>query len=517
MTLIRGFASRRARAAGDRSPTSAFHGGLLLTGILCFQGLLIGIALLRYDQDRLRALWHALSLTEFGQQDTVWFALALAVIVYLRLAMSRPAGRYLPGWLARRWPTEPKPLRHVALIALAVLGFAVAGTFLFHHGYSFVIDEYLAEQQSEIFAGGELLATLPKPWREYHAAILHDFAHYDPATGLWASGYRPLFAAIRAGFSLVGLASLTNAILTALSIVLVALVAQRLWPGRRDVAIVAAVLLATSPQVLFTGMSGFAWSAHLCLNLLWVWLFLRGDKAGHMLAALVGVAAVGLHQIHVHAFFVLPFMLGLLGSRRFGLAGFYAAVYAAGHLAWLLWYDVSLALTAPAVTAGVAAAGSTGFEYLSRGLGRVTVLDPVGLGLMGLNFFRLLAWQNLILLPLVLVALRHWRSLDPALRLLTWGIALSLIPYVLVMPNQMHGWGYRYLHGLLGNLVLLGTYGYVRLSADRGQAAAALHRAFVIAAAAMVVLALPLRAVQVDRLVGPLARADRYVQSQEAE
>ncbi|NNG03715.1 MAG: hypothetical protein HKM95_06385, partial [Inquilinus sp.] len=42
-------------------------------------------------------------------------------------------------------------------------------------------------------------------------------------------------------------------------------------------------------------------------------------------------------------------------------------------------------------------------------------------------------------------------------------------------------------------------------------------RAFVIAAAAMVVLALPLRAVQVDRLVGPLARADRYVQSQEAE
>jgi hypothetical protein len=34
----------------------------------------------------------------------------------------------------------------------------------------------------------------------------------------------------------------------------------------------------------------------------------------------------------------------------------------------------------------------------------------------------------------------------------------------ILLPYQGHGWGYRYLHGLIGSLSLLAGYGWIALS-----------------------------------------------------
>ena len=73
--------------------------------------------------------------------------------------------------------------------------------------------------------------------------------------------------------------------------------------------VVAAVLLATSSQFLLTAMTPYSMTAHLALNLAWLWLFLRGGVVGHSLAIAVGALACGLHQLVFHPLFVAPFAL----------------------------------------------------------------------------------------------------------------------------------------------------------------------------------------------------------------
>ena len=98
-----------------------------------------------------------------------------------------------------------------------------------------------------------------------------------------------------------------------------------------DLALIAAALLGTSSQLIVMAMTAYAMPAHLAFNLAWLWLFLRGGKAGHAGAIAVGFLATGLHQLVFHPLFVAPFILRLLFHRRWGLAALYIVAYA-GHL-----------------------------------------------------------------------------------------------------------------------------------------------------------------------------------------
>ena len=62
-------------------------------------------------------------------------------------------------------------------------------------------------------------------------------------------------AALDALFDLVGMGGYTSAVMSAGSAILVASVARRLWPHSDSAPPVAAPLLATSQQVLFTGLT----------------------------------------------------------------------------------------------------------------------------------------------------------------------------------------------------------------------------------------------------------------------
>ena len=80
------------------------------------------------------------------------------------------------------------------------------------------------------------------------------------------------------------------------------------------------------------------------------------------------------------------------------------------------------------------------------------------------NTLRFFSWQNPALLPFVFLAwpvIRYGLGIS---RELAAGILLTLIAMFVLLPYQGHGWGYRYLHGLIGSTALLGGYGWIALS-----------------------------------------------------
>ena len=80
----------------------------------------------------------------------------------------------------------------------------------------------------------------------------------------------------------------------------------------------AVALLATSSQVVLTSGSGYTMPAHLLANLLWLWLYLRGDRRrGRSRCSWAGSRS-GLHSPFPHALFVAPFLVRLLRERRWG-------------------------------------------------------------------------------------------------------------------------------------------------------------------------------------------------------
>ena len=492
---------------------SPLYTGLLLMVFLSFVALIYGFLLFQVDP-QLFTERPMMSTLMFKDQDVSWYALVLVLTLALVLAWRRAASITAVDHLVG------SPIWHrigIPSIAVAVLVLASVGTFVTNLGFGHSADEYLAVLQAAIFAEGQLLARPAQEWREMVDALYPVFIYHDADHDLIAGTYRPVYAAILALLDFAGLRSVTNAVFAASSILLVGAVSRQLWPGRNDLALLAAVLLASSPQVLFTGMSGFAWPAHLCLNLAWLWLFLRGGLRGHALAATVGFLATGLHQVHPHILFVMPFMLGLLFDRRWRLAAVYATTYGAAVFLWMFWHDVAVGLT---VSGGLdPASAKSGREYLTIVLALLDPFNPTTYILIAQNLLRLLAWQNPILLPLIVVAFAYAARLTPTLRRLAWGLALSMVPYLLVMPNQYFALGYRYFHGLQGNMVLLAVFGWMILS-ERGAFDGEYRwakRGLALFTAATLFVGLPLRAWQANDFIAPMYKSLHHIETRPSD
>ncbi len=57
-----------------------------------------------------------------------------------------------------------------------------------------------------------------------------------------------------------------------------AAIGRQLWPDSPGSQVVALLCYLCSSQVVITGMTAYAVSAHLALNLVWLLLFMRGDR-----------------------------------------------------------------------------------------------------------------------------------------------------------------------------------------------------------------------------------------------
>jgi hypothetical protein len=379
-------------------------------------------------------------------------------------------------------------------IAGVVLAATWAGTFLVMHAFPFSMDEYGATFQARIFAGGRTSAPVPEQWRGWVPAMLPVFTTYRAADGTWLSLYLPAYAALKAAFLAVRLESLLNPLLAATSVVAIAGIARRLWPEAPARATLAAVLLATSAQFLVTATSGYSMPAHLCLNLAWLWLYLRDDRPAIAIAPVIGVIALGLHNPFPHALFVAPFLLRRLRERRWGTIAWMGGVYLAGSAWWLLQLR--------ALREGVDASGLSG---------AFAAPDMLTLYTQGISLASLIGWQTPVLAIAAAAAMLSWSRLSAPLRDLALGLLGTLAFYCFFPSNQGHGWGYRYAHGVLGNLALLGVAGFAILGDAMGRARFA--RLAFASLAVTLLFQVPLRAVQVERFVGPFAEASRWIAS----
>jgi len=131
------------------------------------------------------------------------------------------------------------------------------------------------------------------------------------------------------------------------------------------------------------------------------------------------------------------------------------------------------------------------------------------------NAIRFLTWQNFMILPLFLGAV--WagrnREMPEYLRLMMWSIVLILFVHVVLMPYQGHGWGFRYFHPVLGNIVLVATFGFLFMYRSVEGLARDRFFGLVGVSFALSLLVLPIRFGQTQAFVKSYADANIFLQT----
>jgi hypothetical protein len=399
--------------------------------------------------------------------------------------------------------------------ALAVLAAALAGGATVLHGIGLSMDEFAASFQARIFASGQLQAEVPAEWRGLAPWMTPVFVNYKPVSGVWVSSYLPVYAGIRALFSLAHAEWLTNPVLAGVTVLLLAAVARRLWAGEQRVrgTVLAALFLGLSAQFLLTSMGAYSMAAHLCLNLLWLWLYLRNDAIGLAAAPWVGVLALGLHNPIPHALFVAPFLVRVVRDRRFAWAAYCGGVYIAGMVAWYGWLDfVQTDVNGARAIIGAGEAGD------GIGAGVLNVFRVPSLFrwfVQGMSLSLFFTWQTPVVAVFLPIACLCWRRLGAVERDLAAGLIATWFFYAFFDADQGHGWGYRYMHAVLGNAVLLAARGADELWRDGRQSL--VGRLVVASALVTVLVQWPLRAMQTDRFARPYAATLEYVATRPVE
>jgi hypothetical protein len=439
-------------------------------------------------------LW--LSAIQLGNPDPRhWFN-----VFYVLFARNEPAGLAIVTafasatiiWLGCgapgiSFPRLGRPELFIALVAAATLAICAFGTDFICHNYALTADENMADFQAQIFLRGTVTAEVPAQWRDAVYVIKPTFADYLPATHSWKATYLPVYAAIRAVFQSVGLQTLLNPLLGAVTVLALYGAARNIWPESKTNALVAISLLVSSSQFLLTSMTAYSMPAHLALNTIWLWLYSRPDRRRFYLTPFVGVLAIGLHQPIVHALFALPFLLRLVWQRRWGPVVIFGMVYFAGCALWFLWRE------------------HYQLQSQSGGVGSVfKFLNPSAPIIQSMNLLLIIAWASLATPLLAFLGAKQFFKGQPIVQDAILSCALTFIFDFFFYLDQAHGWGYRYFYGALSCFVFVAVAGFNRFSTLVGERSAQI---FVLAGVAMsLFVQLPLRCWQAETFVRPYAR-----------
>lgn len=368
----------------------------------------------------------------------------------------------------RDLPDRSASLAATWRLALAVGGVMALGTLAGHYGilsgYDLSLDERLANFDAAIFARGHVVAPLPMQWQAHSDALNTMFMYRADPREAWASNYLPGHAALRALIGLLGTRSLTGPLMTLAGALGLWACTRRIWPANREAPVIAVLLYAGAGQIWLNGMTAYAMPAHLAVNLAWLWLVLRRIWWADAGALMLGFLAVGLHQLHYHPLFAAPILFLLILERDWRRVAFYVIGYLAIALFWEWWHYWSSTL----VAGGPLMADAARTDYLSRIITNLDRIDGLRLSNMTANLLRMIAWQHLLLLPLVVLGIRAARR-DRLAAALLGGIVLTLLVRIAFQPYQGHGLGYRSIHGLIGNFILLAVFGWVSLGDDVGR------------------------------------------------
>jgi hypothetical protein len=354
----------------------------------------------------------------------------------------------------------------IFLAIAAVVLIARVGRELVFHGYSPSRDELMVEMAGAYLAQGHIGWQIPPDWLPYGRALQPEFYSPYGADTHWTSIYLPVHAAIRALFVRLGDAAFAAPVTLGVGLLALWRVARQLMPSRPDAQAVTMVMALSSAQLIATAMTPYAMTSHFAFDMIWLMLVLRGGKLGHGLAAVVALLAAGLHQWHFPLLFMAPFILWLLARRNWRAALFHGLVCIAMMIVWArLWPMLLVHEVGPAPLSDAHRTNGI-MDKLQSLFGRLDSWQPL------LNNVRLLAWNNLALLPLALLSLfaiswrRFFREPSIVLPLLfAAGLGMGFALY------QGYGWGFRYMHGGIGALALLAGIGWTAVTRPGDRAA----------------------------------------------
>lgn len=410
-----------------------------------------------------------------------------------------------------RLPRRPRPLD---LPQWALWALAAAIACLCYAGHQWILcghdmsrDEQMAVFDAQIFAAGLPTQPLPALWQDHAGALNMLFMLPVSHPVAWGSAYLPVNAALRALIGLVADPALTGPLMAALGLVCLWKCARLLWPEDREAAVVAALLYVGSGQVLFAGMTSYAMPAHLALDLLWLWLFLLNKRGADLGALVVAALATGLHQPLFHPLFAAPFIVMLARDGAWPRVRLFVAGYAAICAFWLAWPTLTHGLVA-----GPHSETRAGADYLTRLI--ITLLrgGDERWADMGGNLLRFAAWQPILLLPLMAAGIALGRQ-DRLTVALIACVAAPVLVMALILPYQGHGFGYRYLHGVMGAAILLAVQGWRLWAARESRLRPLLLRTIL----AGLVLVLPAQAGLARALYAPYARIDARLRASDAD
>jgi len=157
--------------------------------------------------------------------------------------------------------------RGLCIVAAGLVGICWLGHHFVYLDYNLSRDEQMADFDATIFAHGKLFWPLPKFWQIHAPALNQIFMlpignHED-----WISAYLPINSLMRMVAAFLVPPSLTSPILVAVGAVSLWRIARRLWPNSPSTWAVALILYAGSAQIIINGMTAYAMSGHLALDL----------------------------------------------------------------------------------------------------------------------------------------------------------------------------------------------------------------------------------------------------------
>lgn len=440
----------------------------------------------------------------FDAQDVYALGAGGVMMVILGLFAGRP--RVTTWEIGLHW----RKARDGHIVVPAILVFALlawTGRYWLFGDYALSRDEQVAEFAAAALRHGGIGWVIPPEWVEYRRAIMPEFFSPFGADKLWTAAYLPLNAGVRALFGWLGDANLAGPFFLIIGLVSLWRVALRLFPDRPDAVAVTVLMALSSTQLLVTGMTPFAMTGHFALNMLWLALVLQDRPWGHLGAGLVALVLMGLHQYHYPLPFLLPFLLWFALGRRWGALAFHIAVLVVALFLWAkLWpahlMDIHGAAADVRPSAGVTDKMDSLFERV------LEKWHPL------LHLSRFLAWNNLLLVPLALIALVRMNWFDALTgRSIILPLAIGAFGMALLSMDQGYGWGYRYLHPFIGSFALLAGFGWLGLRSPGGET-----RAPVLGASLLIaLLTASFLMVRTHDYVAPYRAAHQAIMSSDAD
>lgn len=377
---------------------------------------------------------------------------------------------------------------HSSIFIALTTALLAAGTYFIYHNHPLSMDEFSPLFQARIFASGHLAGNYPVELLD--SLVPKEFQNYfitiSRTSGAVVGQYWPGFALLLTPFEWLGVPWLCNPILAGVSLWFMCDIATRVT-GDHQAGGWALLLAVASPAFMANSISFYSMTAHLCLNLGFVWLLLQPTPMRALAAGMVGSLALVMHNPLPHMLFALPWVIWMAADvRRFKsllalLAGYLPLALVLG----LGWLNFRYGLNArPAGMGGEIPLGSlapaTGPSFITRALGLFGFVNLPDLTVVGFRIagaVKLWIWAAPGLL--VFAALGYDRfHRYPAVVLMAFSAVMTFLGYFLVQFDQGHGWGYRYFHSAWGVIPILAacmlagaTEGSRRLIAFVGAAA----------------------------------------------